>query len=186
MEKEFKIYTRTGDMGETSLIGGTRVQKNHPRIEAYGDVDELKSWIGLIRDQDIDIVHRKMLLEVQDRLFTIESHLAAEDRKATEALPKLSESNSKRLEEDIDRMNVDLTALSSFILPGGCQAASMCHIARTICRRVERRIISLSDVADVDPVIIKYINRLSDYLFVLARHVTFSAQGIETPWMPRR
>lgn len=186
MEKEFKIYTKTGDQGETSLIGGLRVPKNHPRIEAYGDVDELKSWVGLLRDQEIDILHKKMLIEIQDRLFTIESHLAAEEPGFAANLPAITDKHVLPLEQEIDRMNIDLPALNSFILPGGCMAASYCHVARTICRRVERRIISLTHTTAIDPVIIRYINRLSDYLFVLARHITLTADGIETPWMPRR
>ncbi len=186
MTKSSKIYTKTGDMGETSLIGGTRVTKDHPRIEAYGDVDELKSWIGLIRDQDIELAHKKVLLEIQDRLFTIESHLAAEEVAATEHLPLLSERHAQHLEQEIDRMNSTLPALNSFILPGGCLPASYCHLARTVCRRVERRIITLHTSNQVNPIILQYINRLSDYLFVLARAITWSSHGTETPWMPRR
>jgi cob(I)alamin adenosyltransferase len=186
MTSTFKIYTRTGDEGQTSLIGGMRVPKNHPRIEAYGDVDELKSWIGLIRDQEIDIIHKKVLIEIQDRLFTIESHLAAGAPELIANLPQISEKHAGKLESEIDRMNETLPPLSNFILPGGCQAASMCHVARTICRRAERRIISLGEEAPVNPQIIQYINRLSDYLFVLARGITQESNGTESPWISKR
>ncbi len=186
MSEDFKIYTRTGDAGETALIGGERVLKNHPRISAYGEVDELKSWIGLIRDQELEIEHKRTLLEIQDRLFTIESQLAAPDEKAKSMLPKIFESDITRLELEIDRMNESLPPLSTFILPGGCFAASLCHVGRTICRRAERSIITLEQHAEVDPILIKYINRLSDYLFVLARMVTKELEGTETPWTPRR
>jgi cob(I)alamin adenosyltransferase len=186
MEKEFRIYTKTGDKGETSLVGGTRVMKNHPRIEAYGDLDELKSWIGLIRDQEIGMDHRKTLLEIQDRLFTIESHLASENPDVAALMPQLAEKHSLILESEIDRMNEQLPPISNFILPGGFQPASMCHIARTVCRRVERKVIGLLGVEEVDPLIVQYINRLSDYLFVLARALTFEGNGTETPWIPKR
>jgi len=186
MNSEFKIYTRTGDTGETALIGGSRVQKNHPRIAAYGDVDELKSWIGLIRDQDIDMLHKRVLLEIEDRLFTLESHLAAPAEEIRASLPQLSEKDIVKLEMEIDRMNESLTPLTSFILPGGCAPASLCHVGRTICRRAERSIITLEEQIQVEPLIVKYINRLSDYLFVLARMVTQEAGGVETPWLPKR
>lgn len=186
MAEEFKIYTKTGDKGETALIGGERVLKNHPRIEAYGDVDELKSWIGLIRDQDIEIVHKRTLLGIQDRLFTIESHLASPDLQLTVNLPSISEKDIFILEKEIDRMNEELPVLNSFILPGGCVAASMCHVGRTICRRAERRIITLSASENIDNILLKYVNRLSDYLFVLARAITKETSGVETPWIPKR
>jgi cob(I)alamin adenosyltransferase len=186
MEGEFKIYTKTGDAGETALIGGARVKKNHIRIAAYGDVDELKSWIGFIRDQDIDILHKKMMLEIQDRLFTIESHLAAPDEASAANLPSLNETDVLRLEAEIDRMNEALPPLNSFILPGGFAPGSLCHIGRTICRRAERSIITLTETALVEPLLLKYVNRLSDYLFVLARAVTKEGQGSETPWLPKR
>lgn len=186
MDKSFKIYTKTGDQGETSLIGGDRVRKDHPRIEAYGDVDELKSWIGLIRDQEISIRHKKRLLDIQDRLFSIESHLAAQNPAAAALMPALSSADAEILEKEIDEMNLTLPTLNSFILPGGYSPASMCHVARTVCRRVERRIISLSAVTEVNPIILEYINRLSDYLFVLARALTYAAGGTESPWIPKR
>ncbi len=186
MSKEFKIYTKTGDKGETSLIGGKRVPKDHPRIEAYGDMDELKSWIGLIRDQEEDIRIKKILLDIEDRLFSIESHLAAEDPAAATHIPPVNEAHARILELEIDLMNESLPPLNSFILPGGHATASLCHIARTICRRVERRIIALNRLDPVNPVILEYINRLSDYLFVLARFITHIYGGTETPWMPKR
>jgi cob(I)alamin adenosyltransferase len=181
-----KIYTKTGDQGETSLIGGTRVPKDHPRIEAYGDMDELKSWIGLIRDQEEDIRIKKVLLEIQDRLFSIESHLAAEKPSEIPRIPPVTLEDTRLLEREIDLMNETLAPLTSFILPGGHSTASLCHIARTICRRVERRIISLHHVEMVSSVILEYVNRLSDYLFVLARFITSNYGGTETPWYPKR
>lgn len=187
MNKKFKVYTKQGDCGETSLIGGVRVLKDHSRIEAYGDADELNSWIGLIRDQEIELFIKKSLIEIQDKLFTIESHLASVDKKTGKKIPEIKEGDVATLEKDIDNMDESLPELNSFILPGGCVTASYCHIARTICRRVERRVISLkSEKFTVDPIIIKYINRLSDYLFTLARYLTKKANGTETPWIPRR
>lgn len=183
MDEEYKIYTKTGDRGETSLIGGDRVPKNHPRIEAYGDVDELNSWIGLLRDQDMDILHKKVLLEVQRRLFTIESHLAAPDIKTRQVLPMLQSNWIERLEKEIDRMNEGLSDLQNFIIPGGCIEASYAHLGRTVCRRVERRVITLDAVDNVDPLILKYLNRLSDYLFILARTLTLYHKGTESPWI---
>jgi len=184
--KNMKIYTKTGDQGETSLIGGKRVAKDHPRIEAYGDMDELKCWIGLIRDHEEDIRIKKILLDIQDRLFSIESHLAAENPSAATHLPPVSADHAKILEQEIDLMNEALPSLSSFILPGGHATASLCHVARTICRRVERRVIALHRSEPVNPVILEYINRLSDYLFVLARFITYTYGGTETPWLPKR
>ncbi len=186
MTENFKIYTKTGDKGETALIGGQRVMKNHPRIEAYGDIDELKSWIGFVRDQDISIHHKRFLLVIQDRLFTIESHLASPDTKNMDNLPAVSERDIEALEIEMDRLNDTLPALSSFILPGGCINASLCHVGRTICRRAERRIITLTESENVDYLLLKYVNRLSDYLFVLARALTKELSGTETPWIPKR
>ena len=186
MTEEFKIYTRTGDKGQTSLIGGTRVPKYHPRIEAYGTIDELKSYIGIIRDHDISEVSKSLLLEIQDRLFTIESQLAHDPEiKLNRPLPEISEDDITRLEKAIDSMNEALSPLSSFILPGGHVAVSHCHVARCICRRAERITIRLSELHPVNPLNIKYLNRLSDYLFVLARKTGKDLNASEIPWKPR-
>ena len=186
MSDEFKIYTKTGDKGQTSLIGGTRVPKYHPRIEAYGTVDELKSYIGLIRDHEMREDTRALLIEVQDRLFTIESRLAYDkETPLNRPLPEIKESDILLLESEIDKMNEDLEPLSSFILPGGDVLVSHCHVARCICRRAERIVIRLSELHEVDPLNIKYLNRLSDYLFVLARKLGKEVDAPETPWKPR-
>lgn len=186
MGEEFKIYTKTGDKGTTSLIGGTRVPKYHPRIEAYGTVDELNSYIGLIRDHDISEDKKELLLHIQDRLFTLESQLAHDpETKLRRPLPQLEEADIKRLEEAIDKMNEDLEALSSFILPGGHIVVSHCHVARCICRRAERMSIRLSELHPVESLNIKYLNRLSDYLFVLARKIGKDFNAPETPWNPK-
>ena len=186
MSEGFKIYTKTGDKGSTSLIGGTRVPKYHPRIEAYGTVDELKSYIGLIRDQDIAEDIKELLLIIQDRLFTIESRLAHDpDTKLSRPLPELHEEDVTRLETAIDHMNESLEPLSSFILPGGHVAVSHCHVARCICRRAERITIRLSELHPVEILNIKYLNRLSDYLFVLARKIGKDLDAPETLWNPK-
>lgn len=186
MAKEFKIYTKTGDKGQTSLIGGTRVPKYHPRIEAYGTVDELKSYIGLIRDQEIANEIKKLLIEIQDRLFTIESQLAHDpDTQLSRPLPLIHEEDVVKLEKAIDGMNEELPELSSFILPGGHVIVSHCHVARCICRRAERLSIRLSELHPVEDMNIKYLNRLSDYLFVLARKLGKDLNAPETPWKPK-
>jgi len=185
MGYEFKIYTKTGDKGETSLIGGKRVPKYHQRIEAYGTVDELNSFIGLIRDQQVDDPEKKTLLEIQDRLFTIESILATDADNPNRKLPLISEPDILFLENEIDRMNKALPPLKNFILPGGHPANSYCHIARTVCRRAERITISLSVNYQVDELVIKYLNRLSDYLFVLARYLSKFFNVDETIWIAR-
>jgi cob(I)alamin adenosyltransferase len=180
-----KIYTKTGDKGQTSLIGGTRVPKHHIRIEAYGTVDELNSWIGLLRDQSIDEGSRTLLLEIQDRLFTIGSSLASDPEKSKMKIPDLKEEDVALLEKEMDRMNEDLPEMRSFVLPGGHPTVSYCHIARCVCRRAERNTIHLSESGFVDGLVIKYLNRLSDYLFVLSRKFTKDLGASETPWKPR-
>lgn len=183
---EWKIYTKTGDKGETSLIGGTRVPKYHARIEAYGTVDELNSFIGLIRDSEIPVHFKNILLEIQDRLFTAESLLAKDNDAISKVpLPELHEEDILFLEKEIDAMNETLPALSSFILPGGHMVVSYCHVARCICRRAERIIIRLSEDYPVGSVLIRYFNRLSDYLFVLARKMSQVFNAPETPWEAR-
>lgn len=180
-----KIYTKGGDSGTTSLIGGKRVPKYHERIETYGTVDELISFIGLIRDQPVAENIRASLIIIQDRLMTCASLLAAEDDVSRRRLPELRESDLEYLEKEIDTMEEQLPPLSSFILPGGHTFGSYCHITRNICRRAERSAIQLSVNNDVPTLIIKYLNRLSDYMFVLARKLTHDFNGTEIPWKPK-
>lgn len=182
-----KIYTKTGDKGTTSLIGGTKVPKSHLRIEAYGTVDELNSWIGLIGDQIKLKQEKKTLQEIQDRLFTIGSSLACDPKKEPKLkIPDLLELDIIFLEKEIDKMNKKLPEMKTFIIPGGHPVVSSIHIARCVCRRTERLIVALErNKMFVDPLIIKYLNRLSDYLFVLARYVSKSLKVKEIPWRPR-
>ncbi len=180
-----KIYTKTGDKGETSLIGGVRVPKDHIRIEAYGTVDELNSWIGLVKDQDIQSSYKVVLAEVQDRLFTIGSSLASDPEKSKMKIPDLREEDVQLLEREIDSMTASLPEMRSFILPGGHTAVSFCHLARCVCRRAERITITLSGTSAVEPLVIIYLNRLSDYLFTLSRRVSADLKATETPWKPR-
>lgn len=180
-----KIYTKTGDKGQTSLIGGTRVHKHHIRIEAYGTVDELNSWIGLIRDQDIPSANMDVLKEIQDRLFTIGSSLASDPKKSKMKIPDLKEEDVIFLENEIDKMNEQLPELKSFILPGGHPVVSYCHLARCVCRRTERLVTHLSEENFVGELVIVYLNRLSDYLFVLARFLGKFFSSQEIPWLPR-
>lgn len=181
----FKIYTKTGDKGQTSLIGGTRVPKHHIRIEAYGTVDELNSYIGLIRDQQIDEQTKTLLIEIQDRLFTIGSSLASDPDKSKMKIPDLKEEDVTLLEQEMDKMNEVLPEMRSFVLPGGHTTVSFCHIARCVCRRAERLTIHLSEESYVADLVIKYLNRLSDYLFVLSRKLSQDLNAREIPWKPR-
>lgn len=180
-----KIYTKTGDKGQTSLIGGTRVPKHHIRIEAYGTVDELNSHIGLIRDQQIDDHSKQVLIEIQDRLFTIGSSLASDPEKSKMKIPDLKEDDIILLEQEMDKINETLPEMRSFILPGGHTTVSFCHIARCVCRRAERLTIHLSENSFVSDLVIKYLNRLSDYLFILSRKLSQDLQAMEIPWKPR-
>ena len=180
-----KIYTKTGDKGYTSLIGGTRVPKHHVRIETYGTVDELNSYMGLIRDQEITPEQKDMLKEIQDRLFTIGSSLASDPEKSKMKIPDLHTSDIELLEQQIDKMNEDLPELRHFVLPGGDQAVSFCHIARCVCRRAERICVNLAEISSVDEQVIIYLNRLSDYLFVLARKLCHDRKIPENQWIPR-
>lgn len=182
MSKEWKIYTKKGDKGETSLLGGTIVSKFHDRVEAYGTLDELNSFIGLIRDLNIDDKTKMVLIQIQNTIFTIESHLAADSDESAKNLPIITEVDVKFLEDQIDNMNDNLPYLSSFILPGGHQTVSYAHIVRTITRRAERVIIKLSKDHKVDDILLKYINRLSDYFFVLARKFSVDFNAEEIPW----
>jgi len=183
-KKELKIYTKGGDKGKTSLIGGNRVPKYHDRIEAYGTVDELISYIGLVRDSTKNDKTKETLLFIQDRLMTCASLLASDSEKANTSLPKIKADDIKLLEGEIDVMEALLPKLTSFILPGGNTSSSYCHIARNICRRAERRIILLSENYTIDPNILKFINRLSDFLFVLARKLVIDSKAKEILWKP--
>ncbi len=168
----FKIYTKTGDKGQTSLWGGARVPKHHIRIEAYGTVDELNSYIGVVRDQLQDDELRTALKTIQDRLFTLGSILATDPEKAGKIqTPDLLDSDIKLLETWIDSMESDLPELKNFILPGGHQAVSFCHVARCVCRRAERLTVALNENEPVNELALQYLNRLSDYLFVLSRRI---------------
>ncbi len=180
-----KIYTRTGDGGDTSLFGGKRVQKSDLRIEAYGTVDEVNSWIGWLRDQPVNQDRQTLLLGIQDRLFTIGSILAVEPGNTKVKVPLLSEADIKRLEEAIDSMEAGLEPMRFFILPGGHPIVSSGHIARTVCRRAERRVVELQKKEPVEPLVVKYLNRLSDYLFVLCRAMSKELGVTETPWHPK-
>jgi cob(I)alamin adenosyltransferase len=182
-----KIYTKTGDKGTTSLIGGTKVLKSDLRIEAYGTVDELNSYTGLCRDLVSDTACKKILQEVQDRLFTIGSSLACDPEKESKMkIPDLKEDDVVFLEKEIDRMNEVLPEMKNFILPGGHITASHLHIARCVCRRAERCCVRLQqENSQEDILIIKYLNRLSDYLFVLARYTSHLSGAEELPWTPR-
>jgi len=178
----FKIYTKTGDKGETALLGGTRVPKHHIRIEAYGTVDELNSWIGQIRDS-VQTEFEEELYKIQNYLFTIGSHLATTPSKEVKmSLPDLEDGQIKFLEERIDIMEETLPALTNFVLPGGDASASKIHIARCVCRRAERISVALSSEEDIDQRIVQYLNRLSDYLFVLSRYVLQKNNGTEVIW----
>lgn len=180
-----KIYTRKGDSGTTSLIGGTRVPKHHLRIESYGTVDELNSYIGLIRDHNIGEANVEVLLEVQDRLFTIGSHLATDPGKSKMKLPELFEEDIIFLENKIDEMDEVLEPMRSFVLPGGNPIVSYAHIARCVCRRAERIAVHLAEESEMDEKIIRYLNRLSDFLFTLSRKLTKELEAKEIPWVPK-
>lgn len=182
-----KIYTKTGDKGTTSLLGGTKVPKSHLRIEAYGTVDELNSYVGLCKDLLPDEQGRKILQEIQDRLFTIGSSLACDPVKEPKMkIPDLKEEDVMLLENEMDRMNDVIPEMKSFILPGGHPTLSHLHIARCICRRAERCCVRLgSGKEEIGSIIIKYLNRLSDYLFVLARYTGHQLKVTEIPWKPR-
>ncbi|GAB2692641.1 cobalamin adenosyltransferase [Hymenobacter frigidus] len=180
-----KIYTKTGDKGFTSLIGGTRVPKSSLRIECYGTVDELNSHIGLVRDQDINATRRPLLKEIQDRLFTIGSALAADPEKSKMKLPDLHAADVTLLEDEMDRLNVDLPELRAFILPGGHPAVSHAHVARCVCRRAERLAIHLGEESFVAELVVVYLNRLSDFLFVLSRTMAHELGVEEVTWKAR-
>ena len=178
-----KVYTKKGDQGKTSLIGGKRVDKDHIRIEAYGTVDELNSHIGLVRDL-LQEKHVDFLISIQNNLFTLGSLLANESSKMK--LPELSTKDVLALENEIDRLDKTLPPMRNFVLPGGHVTISTIHIARCVCRRAERKCITLQREVEISGIIIAYLNRLSDYLFVLARKATQDFKVKETPWIPKK
>ncbi len=180
-----KIYTKTGDKGLTSLFGGERVPKYHYRIEAYGTVDELNAHIGLLRDQPIDKATIEVLLEIQDRLFTLGSILATEHGNTKVKTPQLHAKDIEFLEKEMDNMNEHLPEMRSFVLPGGHQIVSYCHIARCVCRRAERLVVFLGEKEPINDEILIYLNRLSDYLFVLSRKLSVDFNANEIPWKAR-
>ena len=181
-----KIYTKTGDKGQTSLVSGERVPKNHLRIEAYGTVDELNACIAVMKDSAQYSGLNARIEEVQSLLFTIGSHLAATEKNKF-PLPDLLQEDVDQLEQDMDTMNLELETLRNFVLPGGDLSASYAHMARTICRRAERRVIDMEAAGDAPHgLIIPFLNRLSDYLFTVARYLTIKHNGRETTWKPRK
>lgn len=184
MNSEWKIYTKQGDKGTTSLLGGTKVPKYHQRIEAYGTLDELNSFIGLVRDYATDDSTRSYLKKIQDEVFAIESRLAAESEEVIKMLPGISDKNILEMEKEIDRMETELPDIKNFILPGGHPAVSYSHVARTVTRRAERTTLKLAEEKDVDNRIIQYLNRLSDYFFVLARYLGKINNAEEIIWKP--
>lgn len=183
----FKIYTKTGDKGSTSLIGGVRVPKSHIRIESYGTVDELNSYLGMVNDSAGNETIGTWLREIQDRLFTLGSELATTpDKEVKMKLPDLHQSDIEWLEQRIDEMNSTLPEMRFFILPGGHLAASTCHVARCICRRAERLVVGMQEHDEYVPdLIVPYLNRLSDFLFVLARYIGHLNGAEELPWRAR-
>ena len=188
-----KVYTKTGDKGTTALFGGTRVPKNHIRIESYGTVDELNSYIGLVRDQEIAAHYKEILIRIQDRLFTIGAILATPPEKELLKngaqrlnIPKIVESDIELLENEIDEMEEALPPMTHFVLPGGHPIVSYCHISRCVCRRAERLAVHLDQNEPIDGHVIKYLNRLSDYLFVLARKLTSDLHATEVKWIPEK
>jgi cob(I)alamin adenosyltransferase len=182
-----KIYTKTGDQGKTSLLGGKKVFKNDARIDAYGTVDELNSYIGVVSDHCNDNPSKIILKEIQDRLFTIGSELACDpEHESKMPLPDLHESDIELLELQMDKMNAQLPPMKNFILPGGMPAVSFTHVARCVCRRAERCCVNLQlNEGKVNPLIIKYLNRLSDYLFMLSRYIAMKNNAPEIMWKAR-
>jgi cob(I)alamin adenosyltransferase len=180
-----KIYTKKGDSGKTGLIGGTRVSKGSMRIDAYGTIDELNSYVGVVRDHLNDEMQISQLIEIQDRLFTIGSSLASDPEKSTMKIPDLTINDVSLLEQWMDNMDESLPEMRFFVLPGGHPAVSFCHVARCICRRAERIIVELSKNEFVADMVMVYVNRLSDYLFVLSRKIAQDLGAAEQPWKPR-
>jgi len=180
-----KIYTKTGDQGTTALFGGKRVSKADLRINTYGTVDELNSYMGLLRDQEVNQKRKTILIEIQDRLFTIGSILATEPGNTKVKIPSLTETDIQFLETEIDQMDAALPPMKFFVLPGGHASVSFGHVTRTVCRRAERLVIELDTIERVESLVIKYLNRLSDYLFMLCRKMTDELGAEEIPWKPK-
>lgn len=188
-----KIYTKTGDKGTTGLFGGTRVAKHHIRIESYGTIDELNAHLGLVRDQSIDPAAKQALIKIQEKLFTVGAILATDPKKATLKngkdrlkIPKIKTEDVVWLEQQMDAMDAALPPMTHFIIPGGHQAVSFCHIARCVCRRAERLAAALFEQEPYDELVLQYLNRLSDYLFVLARKLSNDLQIEEIKWIPQQ
>ena len=188
-----KVYTKTGDKGTTALFGGTRVPKHHIRIDSYGTIDELNSYIGLIRDQAIDNSSKTVLVNIQDKLFTIGAILATDPEKQVLKngkdrlnIPKVEEADIETLEAEIDKMEQGLPPMTHFVLPGGHTTVSYCHITRCVCRRAERLASELNSISPFDERALKYLNRLSDYLFVLARKLSYDLNAEEIKWIPKK
>ena len=180
-----KIYTKKGDEGKTGLIGGTRVAKNNLKINAYGTVDELNSFVGMLRDSIGNTKYTSQLIQIQDRLFTAGSLLAVSDSGSSMKIPLIDKKDIEDLEKWIDEMDAILSEMKSFVLPGGHQTVSYCHITRTICRRAERCIVTLAENTEVDAILLAYFNRLSDYFFTLGRSMAQELNVKETPWDPK-
>lgn len=190
---EMKIYTKTGDKGTTALFGGTRVPKHHIRIESYGTVDELNSHIGLVKDQKVGDHTREILNRVQDRLFTLGAILATNPEKAVLKsgkerlnIPNITKEDIELLEKEMDAMNEALPEMTHFVHPGGHPSVSICHIARCVCRRAERMATALFEISPFNELVLQYLNRLSDYLFVLARKLSKDLHANEVKWIPEK
>lgn len=177
-----KIYTKTGDKGNTSLLGGTRVPKYHVRIEAYGTVDELNASMGMLGEEQVLQSFLPLIREVQNKLFTLGSILANDPKKSHFEIPGIEEADIKNLEDAIDQLNDQLDLLKNFVLPGGHSANAWAHICRTVCRRAERRVVELAEQTELDPKVIRYLNRLSDWLFMVARFASKQSGAEEIIW----
>ncbi|HHP7242672.1 MAG TPA: cob(I)yrinic acid a,c-diamide adenosyltransferase [Cyclobacteriaceae bacterium] len=178
-----KIYTKTGDKGYTSLLGGTKVAKSNVRIEAYGTVDELNAYLGWIRDKSVNASRKKDIIRIQENLFVIGSHLAKDKEDLKMALPAFNPEEIAYIEKLIDQMEDSLPVMTNFILPGGKEEVSLCHVARCVCRRAERSVVRLNDEEAINPNFLVFLNRLSDYLFILSRMITKDLQVEEIPWI---
>lgn len=181
--KKSLVYTKTGDKGTTSLVGGSRVPKNHIRLEAYGTVDELNACLGWLLTYLTDEADRQFVQGIQHRLFAIGSHLATDQEKMSlKPASILMKEDVEKIEQEIDRLDEKLPPIRAFVLPGGCRLAAVCHVCRTVCRRAERRILTLSETCTISPEVLSFVNRLSDYLFVLSRKMNLDGQNNEIFW----
>ncbi|MFQ3332619.1 MAG: cob(I)alamin adenosyltransferase [Thalassomonas sp.] len=177
-----KVYTKKGDKGKTQLLGGSMVNKNHIKLECYGTIDELNAFIGNIYDQEISAFHKEVLLKIQNQLFNLGSIISFDGKKDKIKLPNVTTENIEMMEKAIDKMEESLPMLKNFILPSGHPTASICHIARTVCRRAERNLVALGQEQEINNLHIQYLNRLSDYLFVLARAILNENNAPEIEW----